>query len=282
MTSSATIRIQDADLSKIVFGPKQPPPKDSQYAIDNVFISYENDKQWPRFQFPILEHPFDSFSTKYGGNADGSIDMLLSFDPENAKHAKVMNKLREFDDKVYQMVKKNSATWLKKEISTDTQESVFLDPDNEFWFPSLKVKKEKYYSMKFKIPKRAPKSGGEKKLTTEVKDMDTDENVDVYEYLTPKCNVQVIGRPARVYIQKQQKVGIVWEASFMRIKKNETASAEKELFVVDSDEEDEPVAPAIEDNIENDQVDGSDDAEEEIIEEKSKPAAKGRGKKGAK
>ena len=106
MTSSDTIRIQDADLSKIVFGKKQPPPKDSTYSIDNIFISYENDKQWPRFQFPILEHPFDSFDTKYGGNADGSIDMVLSFDPNNAKHVKVMDKLREFDDMVFQLIKK--------------------------------------------------------------------------------------------------------------------------------------------------------------------------------
>ena len=297
MTSSDTIRIQNADLSKIVFGPKQPPPKDSQYSIDNVFISYENDKQWPRFQFPILEHPFDSFNTKYGGNADGSIDMMLSFDPDNAKHVKVMNKVKDFDDMVYQMVKQNSATWLKKAITTEQQESVFLDPDNEFWFPSLKVKKAvkdgtpvlkdgkqiEYFSMKFKIPKRAPKGGGEKKLTTEVKDMETDEVVSVYDYLTPKCYVQVIGRPARVYIQKQQKVGILWEASFMRIKKNETASTEKkELYVADSDEEnDSEPAPTIEDDIENDVVDDSDDADE-VVEEKAKPATKGRGKKGAK
>lgn len=282
MTSSATIRIQDADLNKIVFGSKQAPPKDSQYAIDNVFISYENEKQWPRFQFPILEHPFDSFSTKYGGNADGSIDMLLSFDPANAKHQKVMDKLKEFDNLVYQMVKKNSAAWLKKEINTETQESVFLDPDNGFWFPSLKIKQDKYFSIKFKIPKRASKGDVEKKLVTETKDMETDEVVDIFDYLTPKCHVQVIGRPARVYIQKQQKVGIVWEASFMRIRKNESANAEKELFVVDSDEENE--APkSLEGDAENNEdvgevLEDSDDVEE-VPEATSKPAPKGRGRK---
>lgn len=297
MTSSPTIRIQDADLNKIVFGKKQPPPKDSTYSIDNIFIGYENDKQWPRFQFPILDHPFDSFDTKYGGNADGSINMVLSFDPNNARHLKVINKLREFDDRVFQLVKKNSGTWLKKEINTDTQENVFLDPDNEFWFPSLKVKKAvtkegepivkdgkqvEYFSMKFKIPKRAPKGGVEKVLATGVEDYESGEKVDIYDYLKPKCHVQVVGRPARIYIQKQQKVGIVWEATVMRIKKNEAASADNELFVKDSDDEDEDTnvgTGRIEDDLEQVAVEDSDDTGE-VVEEKSKP--KGRGKKAAK
>ena len=296
MTSSATIRIQDANLSKLVFGKKQPPPKDSTYQIDNIFISYENDKQWPRFQFPILEHPFDSFSTKYGGNADGSIDMLLSFDPANAKHKKTMDKLKEIDALVFGMVKDNSATWLQKPLTTEDKVADFLDPKEGKWFPSLRIKKDKdyedrYFSIKFKIPKRAPKGGGEKKLATEVKDMDTDEVVDIFESLTPKCHVQVIGRPARVYIQKQKTVGIVWEASFMRIRKNETANAEKELFVVDSDEEnDNSPAAAQEDDTQvheegGDILEDTDDVEEEeeeVVAAKTKPASKGRAKKATK
>jgi hypothetical protein len=279
MSTPATVRIQDVDVSKLIFSAKQPAPKDSLYGIENVFVSYEKDKQWPRFQFPVMTHPFDSFDATYGGNGDGSIDMLLSFDATDKKHEKTMNKLKEFDARVYELVKANSGAWLKKEIKSEVEEGIFLSGN---WFPSLKNKDDKFFNIKFKIPRRAAKKGEEKTLATEVRDFNTNEVVDIREYLQPGCQVQVIGRPARVYIQKQSKMGIVWEAMVMKVKRSD--QVESELFI-DSDEEEEPPAAAdtvMGDAEEEAAAETTDELGEEAEEDvKPRPAGKGRGKRSA-
>lgn len=78
MSGTTTIRIKDFDVSKVIFGAKQSPPKDSQYGIENVFVNYDTATTWPLVQFPEMVHPFDSFDSPYGGNGDDSIDMMLS------------------------------------------------------------------------------------------------------------------------------------------------------------------------------------------------------------
>ncbi len=291
-SSTPTIRLHKADLSKIIFGEKQP-PLDPKIGLENVFISYENDKQWPRFQFPFLEHRFNAFK-QYDDSVIGPNEpfvLTLSFDPTNPRHAEVMKKLREFDDKVLGIIQDNP-TWLKKPWTNDNEKSYFMEA---FWNPSLKVaKKEKngttneYFSIKLRVPKRG--QGKDSKITTQFKDAKTGEDIDYYEPLKGRCDVQVIGRPARIYIQKGQKAGIVWEATVAQIKRDETENVEKELFLNDSDEEDKEDKKTGADPVEDDKDEEESDVgidelaiedadTEEIPEEKTKPAAKGRGKK---
>ena len=121
--------------------------------------------------------------------------MLLSFDSADPKHAECMEKLREVD----------------RAILGKVQESGWASRAELEWHPCLKEKDGKYFNIKFKLPR----IGEDQAFLTTIIDGVTGQETTLEEGLTAGCLVQVMGRPARVYVRKGQ-VGVIWEATMIR------------------------------------------------------------------
>lgn len=223
--ANKTLRLKDVDFSKLNFSDKR--ETKNPKGTDNVFLSYGDANEWLYIQFPQLRHPFDA-----NANDDGSLTITLSFDKANPKHRVAIDKLRAFDDIIFKKLAENSQAWLKKPHLDDKWKS------SDKFVPFLKIKEvenddgemeERYYNIKVKLPAK------ERKLTTVIYDFNMKE-VDE-SFITPRCVVEAIARPARLWFQKTGKVGTTWECAFVRVKKNESDAAAEKLFQDDSDDE---------------------------------------------
>ena len=218
------LRIKDVDFEKLNFSEK----KDTKNAkgTDNVFLSYGDDKSWLYVQFPSLRHPFDPNT-----NDDGSMTITLSFDKSNPKHQVAIEKLRLFDEKVFETLKANRDAWLpKKTINNDWKIKNYTS------FLKIKEvedddgnKEERFFNIKLKLPAK------ERQLITKIYDSNMNEMSS--SFITPRCTIEPIARPARLWFQKTGKVGITWECALMRIKKQDQNVSVEQIFGNDSDDD---------------------------------------------
>ena len=294
--NNQTLKLKNVDFSKLIFSDKK--ETKNPKGTDNVFLSYGDTPEatvgkWLYIQFPSgLRHPFD-----YNLNDDGSMIITLSLDKGNTKHREAIDKLKAFDDTVFQKLSQNSRPWLKKPSLDDSWRN------SDKFVKFLKVKEmendegemeERYYNIKLKLP---VKDG---KLTTIVYDSDMKE-VDPKEYLVPHCTIEPIARPSRLWFQKTGKVGTTWECAYLRVKRTDTTANQGKIFD-DSDEDDDAADTKadepVEDSVAGMTIEDEDDdddatpanteeaaadtasAEQEVAEEAS-PAVKGRGRKPA-
>lgn len=225
--ANKTLRLKDVDFSKLNFSDKR--ETKNPKGTDNVFLSYGDSNEWLYIQFPQLRHPFD-----VNANDDGSMTITLSFDKTNPKHRIAIDKLREFDELIFNKLSENSQAWLKKPHLDDKWKS------SDKFVPFLKIKEiendegemeERYYNIKVKLPAK------ERKVTTVIYDNNMKE-VDA-SFIAPRCVVEAIARPARIWFQKTGKVGTTWECAFVRVKRNESDAAAEKIFRDDSDDEDD-------------------------------------------
>ncbi len=236
--NNQTLKLKNVDFNRLIFSDKK--ETKNPKGTDNVFLSYGDTPEatvgkWLYIQFPSgLRHPFD-----YNLNDDGSMSITLSLDKGNTKHREAIDKLKAFDDAVFQKLSQNSRPWLKKPSIDDSWRN------SDKFVKFLKVKEmendegemeERYYNIKLKLP---VKDG---KLTTIVYDSDMKE-VDPKEYLVPHCTIEPIARPSRLWFQKTGKVGTTWECAYLRVKRTDTTASQGKIFD-DSEDEDDAAAPA--------------------------------------
>lgn len=228
-TNNQTLKLKNVDFSLLNFSDKR--ETKNAKGTDNVFLSYGENSKWLYIQFPSgMRHPFD-----YNLNDDGSMTMTLSLDRANPKHREAIDKLKAFDDLVFQKLSENSRAWLKKPSIDENWRN------SDKFVKFLKIKEmendegemeERYYNIKLKLP---VKDG---KITTTVYDTDMKE-VDPKEYIVPHCQVEPIARPARLWFQKGGKCGTTWECAFLRVKRTDTVATPAQIFD-DSEDEDTP------------------------------------------
>lgn len=144
-----------------------------------------------------MRHPFDSLNDMFNRGEGRTKDMMLTF---GAQDEECVRKVRKIDQAVLRRA----------------QASGWVRPGWD-WHPSLKERAGgRYCNIKFKLPTVGP----EREYLPLVQDGTTREELDLEEALTAGCTVQVIARPARVYVRKNQ-VGLLWEATSMRIREAE-------------------------------------------------------------
>lgn len=232
-SAQKTLRLKDVDFSKIHFSDKR--ETKNPKGTDNVFLSYGDSNEWLYVQFPAMRHPFDP-----NVNDDGSMSITLSFDKSNPKHQNSIQKLRQFDDLVFQTIREKSQAWLKKPSIDDSWRQ------SDKFVPFLKIKEieneegdmeERYFNIKVKLPAK------ERKITSVI--YDEDMNVVDPSFITARCVIEPIVRPARLWFQKTGKVGTTWECAFVRVKKSSAEQSLGNVFQADSDEEDVADTPPI-------------------------------------
>lgn len=225
-SANKTLRLKDVDFSKLHFSDKR--ETKNPKGTDNVFLSYGDANEWLYVQLPAMRHPFDP-----NENDDGSMSITLSFDKSNPKHQITIQKLREFDDLIFQTLKDKSQTWLKKSSIDDSWRK------SDKFVPFLKIKEienqdgemeERYFNIKVKLPAK------ERKITSII--YDSDMNTVDASYITSRCVIEPIVRPARLWFQKTGKVGTTWECAFVRVHRNATQQLTGNIFQSDSDDED--------------------------------------------
>lgn len=236
--NSKTYLLKEISLEKLTFSDKK--ETKNPKGTDNVFIGYGDDNQWLYVQFPAeLRHPFEA-----NINEDNSMTLTLSLDYNNAKHRAAIDKLRKFDDVIFDHLKSNSQALLKKSSIDDK----FRESDK--FTPFLRVKEKdgdpdvKYYNIKIKLPAK------DKKITTVV--YDSKMNIVDPSYITPRCTVKPIIRPARIWFQKLGKVGTTWECAHIIVKQNESENENSEIFKNESDDETDTAKPADDEETETD------------------------------
>ncbi len=253
------LRLKDVDFAKLRFSEKK--ETKNPKGTDNVFLSYGDDSQWLYVQFPSLRHPFDP-----NVNDDGSMTITLSFDKANPKHQVAIENLRNFDAKIFETLKDNSEAWLKKKTLDDKWK-------NDKYTSFLKIKEvenesgdleERFFNIKIKLPAK------DRNITTLI--YDTNMNAMDPSFVTPRCSVEPIARPARLWFQKTGKVGITWECALMRVKKPESNVPVDQIFKNDSDDEtsapaeNAPTTETVEDIPEDAEPDTTEDANDEVAE----------------
>ena len=236
--ANQTIKVKDADFAKLNFS--------ELYKMgrgQNVYINY-NGRKPLIMQLPELQKRFELSKHENEFVKDGQTiktskyECTVSLDQSDPKHQEIIKKLAEFDEGILSHVKENSHQFLRNKNAT-------LDGLKALYTPVLRYSKArqdrdeddgKYCSIKFRLPHR------DGNFNTVVMDENSEliPNEDIESFLSVPAGVRAIIKPQSIWITGG-KFGTIWEAIKMSVKRSDETTQEIG-FVVESDEDDVPVA----------------------------------------